>query len=224
MQAGTRAFLASVAEHPEFAQTLLVEIIGAGPEAAAAARRDDAGLRRPARRRERRGRRAAGLIARVRLAARRVRDRRRDQRARLAPGPARRARRRARARAGDRPADQRVAGAARRRERSCAGRARGARSSTAGAARGWSRGARRWRGSSAPRSPTRTTGAGRCPGSATRRRRVVVLGLAPAAHGGNRTGRIFTGDRSGDWLFARSVPRRVRQPAAVGLPRRRPDA
>jgi uracil-DNA glycosylase len=32
--------------------------------------------------------------------------------------------------------------------------------------------------------------------------RVVILGLAPAAHGGNRTGRIFTGDRSGDWLFA----------------------
>jgi uracil-DNA glycosylase len=31
--------------------------------------------------------------------------------------------------------------------------------------------------------------------------RIVVLGLAPAAHGGNRTGRIFTGDRSGDWLF-----------------------
>ena len=31
---------------------------------------------------------------------------------------------------------------------------------------------------------------------------VVVLGLAPAAHGGNRTGRMFTGDRSGDWLFA----------------------
>jgi uracil-DNA glycosylase family 4 len=31
---------------------------------------------------------------------------------------------------------------------------------------------------------------------------VVVLGLAPAAHGGNRTGRVFTGDRSGDWLFA----------------------
>jgi uracil-DNA glycosylase family 4 len=32
--------------------------------------------------------------------------------------------------------------------------------------------------------------------------RVVLVGLAPAAHGGNRTGRIFTGDRSGDWLFA----------------------
>jgi uracil-DNA glycosylase family 4 len=32
--------------------------------------------------------------------------------------------------------------------------------------------------------------------------RVFVLGLAPAAHGANRTGRVFTGDRSGDWLFA----------------------
>jgi uracil-DNA glycosylase len=32
--------------------------------------------------------------------------------------------------------------------------------------------------------------------------RVLVVGLAPAAHGGNRTGRIFTGDRSGDWLYA----------------------
>jgi uracil-DNA glycosylase family 4 len=31
---------------------------------------------------------------------------------------------------------------------------------------------------------------------------IVVVGLAPAAHGGNRTGRVFTGDRSGDWLFA----------------------
>jgi uracil-DNA glycosylase family 4 len=31
---------------------------------------------------------------------------------------------------------------------------------------------------------------------------VYVLGLAPAAHGGNRTGRVFTGDRSGDWLIA----------------------
>ena len=31
--------------------------------------------------------------------------------------------------------------------------------------------------------------------------RLLVIGLAPAAHGGNRTGRIFTGDRSGDWLF-----------------------
>jgi uracil-DNA glycosylase family 4 len=32
--------------------------------------------------------------------------------------------------------------------------------------------------------------------------RVLIVGLAPAANGGNRTGRVFTGDRSGDWLFA----------------------
>ena len=32
--------------------------------------------------------------------------------------------------------------------------------------------------------------------------RVVLVGLAPAAHGGNRTGRVFTGDRSGDWVYA----------------------
>lgn len=31
--------------------------------------------------------------------------------------------------------------------------------------------------------------------------RVVILGLAPAAHGGNRTGRVFTGDLSGDWVY-----------------------
>jgi uracil-DNA glycosylase len=31
---------------------------------------------------------------------------------------------------------------------------------------------------------------------------LVIVGLAPAAHGANRTGRMFTGDRSGDWLFA----------------------
>jgi uracil-DNA glycosylase len=31
--------------------------------------------------------------------------------------------------------------------------------------------------------------------------KLLIVGLAPAAHGGNRTGRIFTGDRSGDWLF-----------------------
>ncbi|HWB13062.1 MAG TPA: uracil-DNA glycosylase [Pirellulales bacterium] len=33
------------------------------------------------------------------------------------------------------------------------------------------------------------------------RARLLLVGLAPAAHGGNRTGRLFTGDRSGDWLF-----------------------
>ena len=40
------------------------------------------------------------------------------------------------------------------------------------------------------------------PGFGDPEARMLVLGLAPAAHGGNRTGRIFTGDRSGDWLFA----------------------
>jgi uracil-DNA glycosylase family 4 len=39
------------------------------------------------------------------------------------------------------------------------------------------------------------------PGFGDPRARLIVLGLAPAAHGGNRTGRVFTGDRSGDWLF-----------------------
>jgi len=40
------------------------------------------------------------------------------------------------------------------------------------------------------------------PGFGDPQARLVLLGLAPAAHGGNRTGRIFTGDRSGDFLFA----------------------
>jgi uracil-DNA glycosylase family 4 len=40
------------------------------------------------------------------------------------------------------------------------------------------------------------------PGFGDPEARIYVLGLAPAAHGGNRTGRVFTGDRSGDWLFA----------------------
>ncbi len=39
------------------------------------------------------------------------------------------------------------------------------------------------------------------PGFGDPRARLFVLGLAPAAHGGNRTGRVFTGDRSGDWLY-----------------------
>jgi uracil-DNA glycosylase family 4 len=40
------------------------------------------------------------------------------------------------------------------------------------------------------------------PGWGDEQARIAIVGLAPAAHGGNRTGRIFTGDRSGDWLFA----------------------
>jgi len=39
------------------------------------------------------------------------------------------------------------------------------------------------------------------PGFGDDRAGLYILGLAPAAHGGNRTGRIFTGDRSGDWLY-----------------------
>lgn len=39
------------------------------------------------------------------------------------------------------------------------------------------------------------------PGFGDTRARVLIVGLAPAAHGGNRTGRVFTGDRSGDWLY-----------------------
>jgi len=39
------------------------------------------------------------------------------------------------------------------------------------------------------------------PGFGDANARLLIVGLAPAAHGGNRTGRIFTGDRSGDWLY-----------------------
>ena len=40
------------------------------------------------------------------------------------------------------------------------------------------------------------------PGFGDPQPRILVVGLAPAAHGANRTGRMFTGDRSGDWLYA----------------------
>jgi uracil-DNA glycosylase len=63
-----------------------------------------------------------------------------------------------------------------------------------------------WRERSAADPPRRYRGetywARPLPGFGDPRARIVIVGLAPAAHGGNRTGRIFTGDRSGDWLFA----------------------
>jgi uracil-DNA glycosylase family 4 len=63
----------------------------------------------------------------------------------------------------------------------------------------------RWREDCATKPPRRYAGqtywAKPLPGFGDPNARVLVIGLAPAAHGGNRTGRIFTGDRSGDWLY-----------------------
>ena len=62
-----------------------------------------------------------------------------------------------------------------------------------------------WREQAARDAPARHRGetywAKPLPGLGDPNARLLVVGLAPAAHGGNRTGRIFTGDRSGDWLF-----------------------
>src|SRR5512132_2404699 len=64
----------------------------------------------------------------------------------------------------------------------------------------------RWREAVAKEPPRRYQGetywAKPLPGFGDFDARLLIVGLAPAAHGGNRTGRIFTGDRSGDWLFA----------------------
>jgi uracil-DNA glycosylase len=63
-----------------------------------------------------------------------------------------------------------------------------------------------WRERTAAEPPRRYRGerywARPLPGFGDARARIAVVGLAPAAHGGNRTGRVFTGDRSGDWLYA----------------------
>ena len=62
-----------------------------------------------------------------------------------------------------------------------------------------------WRGEVARVPPKRYAGweywARPLPGFGDPHAKLLIVGLAPAAHGGNRTGRIFTGDRSGDWLF-----------------------
>ncbi|HEX2228365.1 MAG TPA: uracil-DNA glycosylase [Candidatus Binatia bacterium] len=63
----------------------------------------------------------------------------------------------------------------------------------------------RWREGCAQEPPRRYKGAEYwarpLPGFGAARPRLLIVGLAPAAHGGNRTGRMFTGDRSGDWLY-----------------------
>ena len=63
-----------------------------------------------------------------------------------------------------------------------------------------------WREEVARRPPARFAGqdywARPVPGFGDPDARILIVGLAPAAHGGNRTGRVFTGDRSGDFLFA----------------------
>ena len=62
------------------------------------------------------------------------------------------------------------------------------------------------------------------PGWGDERPAVLIVGLAPAAHGGNRTGRIFTGDRSGDVLFASLYRCGLAAQPTVGGGRRRPAA
>ena len=63
-----------------------------------------------------------------------------------------------------------------------------------------------WREEAAADPPARYRGepywARPVPGWGDAAARILLVGLAPAAHGGNRTGRVFTGDRSGDFLFA----------------------
>jgi uracil-DNA glycosylase family 4 len=63
----------------------------------------------------------------------------------------------------------------------------------------------RWRQAVAKEPPRRYQGqkywAKPLPGFGDRAAQLLIVGLAPAAHGGNRTGRMFTGDRSGDWLY-----------------------
>ena len=207
---GTRAFLRTLAEWPDASQTVLVEIIGAGPRAterrdaildafADAIYRDNERIapRYGAPRFASRDDAFACVGAIVELASRQLRTRQPERHPRAGAGH------RA-AHAGDpaRPESQSRRSSARRAWPPRPRRPSRPRSRRAAAARGWSPGASRSRARSAPRSRDDTYWGRPIPGFGDPAARVLILGLAPAAHGANRTGRVFTGDRSGDFLFA----------------------